>query len=127
MMTDYKDGDFVQFKGYLCTITEMKDGIATLSNSYQVALNMLCPVEIGNPLDRTIMLVCDIIRYPDCKTKPIKYYQDCYISQDKTIKDVLNDNPSIKYIHELQDWLHKNAEGFHLVYRYGRNTIINKS
>jgi hypothetical protein len=126
-MTDIKEGYFVQFNGRLCSIIAMVNGIAKLSNGQEVAYDLLYPVKTGDPLDRQITLVCDNMRYPagDVKTEPIKYYQDCYLSQGKTIKDVLNENPSIKHLHELQDWLLKNSEDFHLINKYGQ--LINNS
>ena len=118
-MTDFKEGYFVQFNGRLCTIIEMADGIAKLSNGQEVAYDQLYPVKTGDSLDRQITLVCDNIRYPagDIKTEPIKYYQDCYLSQGKTVKNVLKENPSILYLHDLQNWLLNNTEGFRLVSR----------
>lgn len=119
-MTDFKEGDFVQFNGRLCSITVMVNGIAKLSNGQKVACEQLTPIEIGNPLDKQITLVCDNLRYPagEIKTEPIKYYQNCYLLQDKTIKDVLKENPSIKYLHEIQNWLLINTEDFRLVSKY---------
>ena len=85
-MIEFEIGSFVQFNGRLCSIIEMADGIAKLSNSQEVAYDHLYSVKTGDPLDRQITLVCDNIRYPagDIKTEPIKYYQDCYLSQGKT-------------------------------------------
>lgn len=118
-MKEFGKGNFIQFDGRLCSITAMTNGIAKLSNGQEVANEQLCPIEIGDPLDKQITLVCDNIRYPsvDVKTGPIKYYQDCYLLQGKTIKDVLKEYPSIKYLHELQDWLLKNTEGFRLSHK----------
>lgn len=120
-MKEFNIGNFVQFDGCLCSIIAMVDGIATLSNGYEVSNEQLCPVKIGDPLDKQITLMCDNLRYPagDIKTEPIKYYQDCYLLQGKTIKDVLKENPSIIYLHELQNRLPKNTEGFHLVKKFG--------
>ena len=118
-MTNFDFGSFVQIDGRICSITAITNEIAKLSNGQKVAYDQLCPVEIGDPLDKQITLVCDNIRYPagDVKTEPIKYYQDYYLLQGKTIKEVLKENPSIKYLHELQDWLLKNTEGFRLSYK----------
>ena len=126
-MKEFNIGNFVQFDGCLCSIIAMADGIAKLSNGQEVAYDQLYPVKTGDPLDRQITLVCDNMRYPagDVKTEPIKYYQDCCLSQGKTIKDILNENPSIKHLHELQDWLLKNSEDFHLINKYGQ--LINNS
>lgn len=122
-MIEFEIGSFVQFNGRLCSIIAMADGIAKLSNGEEVAYDQLYPVKTGDPLDRQITLVCDNMRYPagDVKTEPIKYYQDCYLSQGKTIKDVLKENPSIIYLHELQNWLLKNSGDFHLINKYGNN------
>lgn len=117
-MTDYKIGSFVHFNGRLCSIIEMADGIAKLSNSQEVAYDHLYSVKTGDPLDRQITLVCDNNnRYPagDVKIGPIKYYQDCYLSQGKIIKDVLKENPSIIYLYELQNWLLRTTESFRLI------------
>lgn len=121
-MTDFKEGYFVQFKGCICSIIAMANGIAKLRNGQEVTYDQLYPVKTGDPLDRQITLVCDNMRYPagDVKTEPIKYYQDCCLSQGKTIKDVLKENPSIIYLHELQNWLLKNAEGFYLTNKFGQ-------
>ena len=121
-MIELEIGSFVQFNGRLCSIIAMADGITKLSNGQEVAYDQLYPVKTGDPLDRQITLVCDNMRYPagDVKTEPIKYYQDCCLSQGKTIKDILNENPSIKHLHELQDWLPKNADGFYLVNKFGQ-------
>ena len=121
-MKEFNIGNFVQFDGCLCSIIAMVDGIATLSNGCEVSNEQLCPVEIGAPLDKQITLMCDNLRYPagDIKTEPIKYYQDCYLLQGKTIKDVLKENPLIIYLHELQNWLPKNADGFYLVNKFGQ-------
>ena len=120
-MKEFGKGSFIQFDGCLCSITSMTNGIAKLSNGQEVANDQLCPIKIGDPLDKQITLVCDNIRYPigDFKTEPIKYYQDCCLLQGKTIKDVLKESPSINYLHELQDWLLKNADGFHIANKFG--------
>lgn len=118
-MKDYIIGSFVQINGRLCSIIAMENGIAKLSNGQEVSYDQLCPVEIGDPLDKQITLVCDNIRYPaeDVKTEPIKYYQDCCLLQGKTIKEVLKESPSINFLHELQNWLLKNREGFRLSHK----------
>ena len=56
----------------------------------------------------------------DVKTEPIKYYQVCCLSQRKTIKNIFKENSSIKYLHELQDWLLTNADGFHVLNKFGQ-------
>ena len=120
-MTDFGKGSFIQFDGRFCSITAMTNGIEKLSNGQKVANDQLFPIKIGDPLEKKITLVCDNIRYPIgvVKTEPIKYYQDCCLLQGKTIKEVLKENPSINYLHELQDWLMKNADGFHIVNKFG--------
>ena len=118
-MTIFKTGNFVRSDGRLCSIIAMENGIAKLSNGQEVACAQLHPIKIGDPLDKQITLVCDNIRYPlgDVKTGTNKYYQDCYLLQGKSIKDVLKENPSIIYLHELQNWLLKNTDGFRLLDR----------
>ena len=120
-MTDFDKGSFVQFDGHLCSIIAVTNGIAKLSNDHEVACDQLCPLERGNHLDKQITLLCDNIHYPagDVKTEPIKYYHVCCLSQRKTIKDILKENLSIRYLHELQDWLLKNADGFHIANKFG--------
>lgn len=122
-MTGFDIENFVQFDGYLCSIIAVTNGIAKLSNDHEVACDQLCPIKIGDPLDKQITLVCDNLRYPagEVKTEPIKYYQDCCLLQGNTIKDVLRENPSIKYLHELQGWLLNNMEGFRLVSGFSKN------
>ena len=131
-MIEFETGSLVQFNGSISSIIAMANGIAKLSNGQEVAYDQLCPVEIGDPLDKQITLVFDNIRYPagDVKTEKIKYYQDCFLLQGKTIKDVLKENPSINYLHEpwwvhpsrrgslpVQNWLLKNTEGLRLSYK----------
>ena len=120
-MIEFDIGSFVQFNGRLCSIIALVNGIAKLSNGQMVACEQFTPIEIGNPLDKQITLVCYNLRYPagDIKTESIKYYQNCYLLQDKTINDVLKENPSIRYLHELQNWLLINTEDFRLVNKYG--------
>ena len=122
IVTDFDIGSFVQFDAHLCSIIAVTNGIAKLSNDHEVACNQLCPVKIGAPLDKQITLVCDNIHYPagDVKTEPIKYYQVCCLSQRKTIKNIFKENSSIKYLHELQDWLLTNADGFHVLNKFGQ-------
>lgn len=114
---EFEIGNFVQFDGRLCSIIAMANGLAKLSDGHEVAYDQLCPIEIGYSLDKQITLVCDNIRYPagDIKNEHIKYYQNCRLLQGKTIKDVLKENPSIRHLHELQEWLLKNTEGFRLL------------
>ena len=117
-MEIYKKGDFAQFNGLLCTIAAIKDGVAILTNGQEVIIEEISPVLIGSSLDNRITLVCDILRYPPISDKipldTFRYYQDCYISKDKTIRDVLKENPQIKFLHQLQEWLASNEEDFHL-------------
>ena len=63
-MKEFGKGSFIQFDGCLCSITSMTNGIAKLSNGQEVANDQLCPIKIGDPLDKQITLVCDNIRYP---------------------------------------------------------------
>ena len=120
-MKDCNIGSFVQFDRRLCSIIAMTDDIAKLSNGQEIACDQLNPIEIGESLDKQITLVCDNIRYlpGEVKMESNKYYQDCFLLQGKTIKDVLKENPSIKYLHELQNWLMNNTEGFRLVCMIG--------
>lgn len=117
-MEIYKKGDFAQFNGLLCTIAAIKDGDAVLGNGQEVKFEEISPVLIGSSLDNYITLVCDFLRYPpisgEIPLDTFKYYQDCYISEDKTIRDVLEENPQIKFLHQLQEWLDSNEEGCRL-------------
>lgn len=117
-MEIYKKGDFAQFNGLLCTIATIKDGVAVFANGQEVKVEEISPVLIGSSLDNRITLVCDILRYPPISGKipldTFRYYQDCYISKDKTIRDVLKENPQIRFLHQLQEWLSSNEKEFHL-------------
>lgn len=115
-MTNLKKEHFVQFEGMVHTIVVIKDGIARLCNGQDVDYDLLAPIEIGGPFDKRFTLVNDLIRFP-CgvvKNEPVKPYIDCYVSQEMTISDVLKENPSIRFIHELQDWLLTNTKGCRL-------------
>lgn len=117
-MGEYKKGNFVQTNGLLCTIAAIKDGFAVLGNGQEVEMQDINPVLIGSSLDNRITLVCNILRHPhilgEIPLDTFRYYQDCYISKDKTIRDVLKENPQIKFLHQLQEWLSSNEEDFHL-------------
>lgn len=114
IMEEYKIGLFVAYNGSLFTIKEIKDGMATLGGNIRVSVNKLEPVKIGSPLDSKITVVNDLLRYPSFKKDDFRYYQDYYISKNKSLRDVIADNPQIKYLHQLQDWLALNTEELHL-------------
>jgi hypothetical protein len=122
-MDKYKTGDFVKHNKQLCVIEKLEDGIAFLSDGHKVDCIRLEPVRIGSPLDKAITLVNETIRYIPGSIKidhAYNYYLDCRLLGGKTIRDVLDKNPQIQYLHHLQDWLANNAEGF-LLKNYNRS------
>ena len=117
-MVQYKNDNFVEYNKRLYTIKSIKDGIAIIGKDIVVNYKELKPIEIGSSLDSRITLVDDLLRYPSVSgpkpTSKFKYYQDCYISKEKTLRDIIQENPQIKYLHQLQEWLVVNTDGFYL-------------
>ena len=113
-MEEYKIGFFVVYNGVLFTIMDIKDNMAFLGGNVRVSLNKLEPVKIGSPLDSKITVVNDLLRYPSYTLNEFRYYQDYYISKDKSLRDVIAENPQIKYLHQLQEWLASNTDKIRL-------------
>ena len=117
-MEEYKIENFVAYNKRVYTIKSIKDGSATIGDDVKVNCEELKPIKIGSSLDSRITLINDLLRYPPISgpvpISKFNYYLDCYVSKEKTLRDVIQENPQIKYLHQLQEWLAVNTDGFHL-------------
>ena len=114
MKIRFKVGNIVQDGTLVSSIKKIEGEYAYLAKKYKVKLEKLVPVEIGGDFDNGIVLNSIIpirasIVAPG-KSVPIrkpKSYIECEIGET-TIASIIETN-GFKYIHELQDWLAKQA------------------